>query len=95
MKMIDNILITELGFKTTTHNRCICIQVRDGEIQLLLRQVDNFMLRITSKKAVKDLFNGIGIKIRFPSEAEANIIPLEFLDVVKDYIKMSSKSYID
>ena len=37
MKMIDNILIKELGFRTTTHNRCIYLQEKDGESQLLLR----------------------------------------------------------
>ena len=62
MKMIDDILITELGFKTTTHNRFIYIQETDVNIQLLLRHVDDFMLRIISKKAARDLFNDIGIK---------------------------------
>ena len=105
MKMIDNILIKELGFRTTTHDRCIYLQERDGEIQLLLRQVDNFMLGTTSKKAARDLFNNIGIKIQFQSEKEANIVPFEFLGVVKDYngvnikqtpdyIEMLSKSYL-
>ena len=84
IKMIDNILITEFGFKTTIHNRYIYIQERNREIQLLLSQMDNFMLRITNKKAARDLFNDIGIKIQFPSEAKANIIPFEFLGVVKD-----------
>ena len=64
------------------------------------------MLGITSKKATRDIFNDIGIKIQFPSEAEANIYLFEFLGVVKgyngvnniqtpNYIEMSSKSYID
>ena len=106
MKVINDILISELGFKTTTHDRCIYIWEKDGEIQLLLYQVDDFMLGITSKKAAQDLFNDIGIKIQFPSETEANIISFEFLGVGKDYngvniiqipdyIEMSSKSYID
>ena len=64
------------------------------------------MLGTISKKAAGDLFNDIGMKIRFPSEVEANIIPFKFLGIVKDYnnvniiqtpnyIEMSSKSYID
>ena len=63
------------------------------------------MLGTTSKKAMKDLFNDIGVKIQFPSEFETNIIPFEFSGVVKDYngvniiqtldyIEMSSQSYI-
>ena len=104
--MIDNILITELGFRTTTHDRCIYIQERDGKIQLLLRQVNDFILRIISKKAAWDSFHDIGVKIQFPSKVEANIIPFKFLGVVKNYdgvdiiqmpnhIEMPSKSYID
>ena len=103
--MIDNILIKELGFRTTTHDRCIYLQERDGEIQLLLRQVDDFMLGTTSEKATRDLFNNIGIKIQFPSEKEENIVLFEFLGIVKDYngvdikqtpdyIEMLSKSYL-
>ena len=36
MKLIDNIIINQLGFHTTTHNRCIYRRVQDGETQLLL-----------------------------------------------------------
>ena len=75
-------------------------------IQLLLRQMDNFRLVITSKKAARDLFHDIGVKIKFPIEVESNIILFEVLGLVKDcngvniiqapnYIEMSSKSYID
>ena len=99
------ILITELGFCTITYNRCIYIQERDDKLQLLLRQVDDFMPGTTSKKATRVLLNDIGIKIQFPSEVEANIILFEFLGVVKDYNgvniiqtpdynEMSSQNYI-
>ena len=33
MKMIDNILITELGFRTTTHNRCVYIYIYLKEME--------------------------------------------------------------
>ena len=36
MKLIDNIIINELGFHTTTHDRCIYTRVQDRETQLLL-----------------------------------------------------------
>ena len=85
MKMIDDILIKELGFRTTTHDKCIYLKERDGEIQLLLWQVDDFMLGTTNKKDMRDLFNNIGMKIQFPSEVEANIVQFEFLGAVKDY----------
>ena len=98
MKMIDEILIKELGFRTTTHNRCIYLQERNGEIQLLLRQDDDFMLGTTSEKAARDLFNNIGVKIQFPSEKKTYMVPNKFLGVVKDYNKVDVKqipNYID
>ena len=105
MKMIDNILINQLGFRITTHDRFIYIRERDGQVQLLLRQIDILCTRMTSKKVARDLFNDIGVKIQFPSEKEDNKIPFEFLGVVTDYngmdiiqtldyIKVSCKNYI-
>ena len=58
-----------------------------------------------SEQAARDLFNNIGVKIQFPSEKKANIVPFEFLGVVKDYngvdvkqtpdyIEMLCKSYL-
>ena len=52
------------------------------------------------------MFHDIGVKIQFPSKAEGNIILFKFLGAIKDYndvniiqtpdyIKMSSKSYIN
>ena len=38
---IDNILINEISFKTTTHDCCICRTVWDGEVIYLLCMVDN------------------------------------------------------
>ena len=106
MKMIDDILINQLGFRTTTHDCCIYIRERDSQVQLLLRQIDNFCTGMTSEKAARDLFNDIGVKIQFPSEKEDGKILFEFLGVVTDYndvniiqtpdyIEMSCKNYIE
>ena len=50
MKLIDQILIKELGFSTTTKDRCIYIKKIDGRILLLLRQVDDFVWRVLMNK---------------------------------------------
>ena len=42
MELIDRILIKELGFKTTTKDRCIYIKKIKGRTLLLLRQVNDF-----------------------------------------------------
>ena len=85
MKLIDNIIINQLGFHTTTHDRCIHRRVRDGETQLLLCQVDDFILGTKDKQSVRNLFNDIGKKIQFPTEVEQGIIQFDFLGIVKDY----------
>ena len=99
MHLIDNILLKKMGFHTTTHDRCIYRRVlKDGSVQLLLRQVDDFLLACNSKKVAEQIFQDIKNAIRFPSEVRDGIVPFEFLGVVKDYngvdIKQT-KDYIE
>ena len=105
MKLIDNIIINQLGFHITTHNRCIYRRVQDGETQLLLQQVDDFIVGCKNKQSTWNLFNDIGKKIQFPSEVEQGIIPFKFLGIVTncngvditqtpDYIEISCNNYI-
>ena len=75
-----------MGFKTTTHDRCVYGRVlSDGLVQLMLRQVDDFLLACASEEIAKQIFDTIGRKIQFDSEKERNIIPFKYLGVVKDY----------
>ena len=86
MNMIDNVLIKEMGFRTTTHDRCIYRRITsDGKIQLMLRQVDDFLLACNSEDTAKEVFQFIGNAIRFDVEKESVTIPFEFLGIVKDY----------
>ena len=82
MHFIDNILIKEMGFKTTTHDRCIYWTVRDGEVIYILRIVDDCCVLAKNEKTAKDIFNIIGIKMSFASKRKKGIVPL---GVVKDY----------
>ena len=102
---IDNILIKEMGFKTTTHDCCIYQTVRDGEVIYLLRMVDDCYVLSMDEKTAKDIFNIIGTKMSFASEKKKGIVLFEFLGVVKDYngvdikqtshyIEMSCENYI-
>ena len=50
MHFIDNILIKEMGFKTTTHDRCIYRTVRDGQVIYLLRMVDDCLCMCKDEK---------------------------------------------
>ena len=106
MQFIDNILINKLGFTTTTHDRCIYKNVIDGNPVFLLRQVDGFCLGTAgAEQSAKDLFNRIGLEMRFDSEKEKGIVPFQYLGVVDDYngveirqtehyIEMTCENYI-
>ena len=84
MYFIDNILIKDMGFKTTTHDCCIYRMVRDGEVIYLLRILDDCCVLVKNEKTTKDIFNIIGTKISIASERKKGIVPFEFLRVVKD-----------
>ena len=85
MNFIHNIIIKQMGFKTTTHYRCINRIVRDSEVIYLLFMVDNMIAACVNEKTTKDIFNIIGEKMSFPSEKEEGIIPFEYLGVIKEY----------
>ena len=98
MHFIDNILIKEMSFKTTTHDRCIYEKVIDNEVVYILRQIDDCFAQIKHEETAKNIFNIIDTKMRFPLEEKKGIVPFKFLGIVKDYngvdIKQTSY-YID
>ena len=99
MKLIDQILIKELGFKTTTKDYCVYIKKIEGCIIFLLRQVDNFCCACTDKQDVKNIYILIGTNIKFQSEREKCDIPFEhLLGLLKDYNGtnlVQTKKYIE
>ena len=98
MKLIDRILIKDLGFTTTTKDRYIYIKKIEGRTILLLRQVDNFCTGCTDEQDAKNIYNLIGTKIQFKSEQEKGDIPFEYFGLVKDYNEtylVQTKKYIE
>ena len=63
MKLIDRILIKDLGFKTTIKDRCIYIKKIEGRTLLLLCQVNDFCYACTVEQDAKNIYNLIGTKI--------------------------------
>ncbi len=63
----------------------IVVFLSDGSVQLMSRQVDDFLLACGLEEIAKQIFDTIGRKIQFYSEKERNIIPFEYLGDVKDY----------
>ena len=62
MHFIDNILIKEMGFKTSTHDRCIYRKVIDDEVVYILRQIDDCICQVKREETAKNIFNFIGTK---------------------------------
>ena len=85
IKLFDQILINELGFKTTTKDRCINIKKIEGCTLLLLRQVDDFCCACTVEQDTKNIYKLIGTKIQFKSERDKDGIPFDYLGLVQDY----------
>ena len=71
--------------KTTTKDQCIYIKKIEGHTILLLRQVDDFCIKCTDEQDAKNIFNLIGMKIRFQYEQEKGDIPFEYLGLLTDY----------
>lgn len=46
MDFIDNILIKQIGLKTSTHDRCIYMKVIDYEVVYILRQIDDCLCQL-------------------------------------------------
>ena len=79
--------------------------LRDGEVIYLLRMVDDCCILTKNEKTTRYIFNIIGTKMSFHSEKEEDIIPFEYLGVVKyyngvdikqtsHYIEMNCENYI-
>ena len=67
--LIVGFSIKQMGFQTKTHDICIYYWVTsDGKVQLLLRQVDDFLLACDSEEVAKDIFKDIGVVIQFDAE---------------------------
>ena len=80
---INAILLSEdFGFKPTTHDRSIYSAIIDGEIVLLLRQVDDFAIACSREEIAADIYDRIGKRLQLPSEAEP---PFHYFGLLDDY----------
>ena len=74
-----------MGFASSVHDRCIYRNIINGELVLLLQQVDDFMIACENENLARKLTEIIGRKIWFKTEEEQNDLPIEFLGLVTDY----------
>ena len=63
--------MNQMGFRSTTHNRCIYYKIMEvGEPVYMLRQVNEFLLACRNDKTAKGVFHTIGVKMQFDTERE-------------------------
>jgi hypothetical protein len=95
-------ILTDLGFKSTTHERNIYRGEVDGELVLLARQIDDFAIGTKRKATAETLCSMVGLKLKYPTEDKAPIKFLGLLDKfigtdvhqTRHYTKLSCESYI-
>ena len=104
MHVIDDILLNELGFHTTTCDRCTHEKVTEnGKTVFLSRQVDDILTATKNQATTESITKRIGECVEFKHEKE---LPLAFEGIVadcdgcnvsqfKDSIPLSSKSHIE
>ena len=92
-----NEILSDFGFKSTTHERCIYKATIDGEAVLFLRQVDNFAVACKKPAISKMIIAKIGAKLSVPLHQLGVIEKFNGIDVVqsKSFIKISCTSYLD
>ena len=83
MHMIDNILIKELGFRTTTHDFCIYLQEQNGSKQLLLQQIDAFAWVFWPRKKQEKSSTTSYPKFNFQLKKKLESYPLNFLVLLR------------
>ena len=90
----------------TTKDCCIYIKKIEGQVILILQQVDDFYTVCTNEQDAKNIYNLIGTKIQFHSEHDKGDILFEYVGLVKDsngtdlvqiknYIEMKYSNYIN
>ena len=101
-RMINDILINKMGFRTTTHERNLYIGEVDGKSVLVCRQVDDFAAgaatEVTARKFldvirshVEAEFDGMGVET--PEGIYEHYNGLD-IHQTRDYVKISVESYI-
>jgi len=95
-------ILKGVGFQNTAFEKNTYTGQFCGEKVLLVRQVDDLALGCHQESMAKSFYSDIGTKLTLHNEAEA---PFEYLGLVdsfdgygvlqtRDYIKISTKSYI-
>ena len=104
MKMVDDILVNELRFRSATHDGCTHKKVaKQGKTTFLLRQVDDSLIAAKSQATAESTTKQTREHVKFAHEKE---LPIALMCTVEDHnggnasqfkdsILLSSKSHIE
>ena len=94
---IHTILVKHLNFRSTTHEKCLYSK-RDasGNLQLLLRQVDDFPVAAQERKTCEDTIATIGRYLQVPLNDLGLIKKFNGVNILQTrwFIKVSCEDYI-
>ncbi len=95
-KHADTIL-QELGLTPRIHEPCLYSGLIDGKRIIFKRQVDDFALAVLDEQTATILLDMIDEKLTFPMKKQGFLDMYNGIDVIqtRDYIKISSKSFIE
>ena len=96
-KHIDKIMTKELGFRATTHETCLCHKQIDGDLVLVLRQVDDFSIASTNPAHCKHTIQEIESRMQNPLNDLGVIKRFNGIDILqaRDFVKISCETHID
>ena len=93
---IDGILIDKMGFRNTTHEKCLYVKCINGENVYLLRQVDDVAIASKTKQTAEAVISEIGSYMKSPIKHEGLTELFNGVDVqqTRDFIKVHSDTYL-
>jgi hypothetical protein len=96
-KHIDKILTQQLGFTATTHETCLYQKRIDGDLVILLRQVDDFSIASTNPTHCETVRKEIESRMQNPLNDLGTIKRFNGIDILqaRDFVKISCETYVD
>jgi hypothetical protein len=85
-----------LGFKSTTHERCVYQTTVNGEKVLFLRQVDDFAVACRDTAISREIIRKVGAQLQVPLNDLRILKKFNGVDVLqaRDYTKISCQTFI-
>lgn len=89
-------ILRDLGLNPTVHEPCLYSGIIDGKRIIFKRQVDDFAIAAPDERTANILFDMIDDALTIPMKRQGYLDMYNGIDVIqtRDYIKISSKSFI-